>query len=118
MAIKTTAYTVNGGGNKTVRAVRITEKNYAELVDYITRNGGTAVGSEFVTKSGDVLNHKIEIVQRNLGADGKVRKGVRVARPGDFIVREEIGTNEKGKPIYAFSRVKEDVFEAGYTKSL
>lgn len=115
MAIRTVGYRIKGT-ERLVRAVRITEKNHTELAEYVCKNGGTALSSEFMTKDGDILDHKITIVQKNIGSNGKTKKAARVARLGDFIVREDDGVDAKGKVKYAFSRVKEDVFESDYVR--
>ena len=104
MAIRTKAYRSKAGGNREVRAVRISEKNWEELAAYIDRNGGIANASAYVTKDGDLLNHTIRVYQQNPNTKWKGR-GWRVARVGDWIVK-----NEEGE----FSRVKDDVFEAEY----
>lgn len=101
MAIRTRKYIHTAGGTREVRAIRITEKNYIEISNYINRNGGVAVASEYVSPDGDRYSHKIRIRQLN-HLKNRTKRDWRVARPGDFIVRHDNGE---------FERVKEDVFE-------
>lgn len=105
MAIRTKEYRFTAGGNRRVRAIRVTEKNLAELVAYVNRNGGEALGlADTHPETGDVTNHKIRIKQMNHTASGSKRDW-RVARVGDFIVKHENGE---------FERVKDDEFEAKF----
>lgn len=94
-----------------VQAVRVTERNYRELAEYIVKNGGTADAEQFTTVDGDVLNQKIRLVQSNTFANGMSSRGSRVARVGDVIVRIDVVNKETGKKSYDFKRVKEDDFD-------
>lgn len=100
MAIRTKEYRYKAGGNRRIRAIRITEKNISELVAFINRNGGKA--SERELKNGG--QPRIDIYQVNHGPTHS-RRGWRVAQLGDFIVKYENGT---------FARIKDDVFEAEF----
>lgn len=113
MAIRFKKYKFTVGGKHIFRAVRITEKNYLEIVNYVNRNGGQAEGSVFITKDGDELNHKIRVRQRNYGENWGKRDW-RVARVGDFIVRYDFDADlqARGFEPVEFARVKEDEFEA------
>lgn len=112
MALRLKKYRFRGNGD-VVRAIRITEKNLAEIVDYINNQGGAATGHLGNTRSGK--KPRIRIKQRNFGENwGKV--DWRVAYIGDFIVRDDYerefkGVNTKYKD---FSRVKDDIFEAAF----
>jgi len=85
-----------------VRAVKITEKNLEDVVDYILRNGGAANGRlarpEFKRPA------RIRIKQWNHGRKW-AKKDWRVALIGDWIVRYEDGT---------FARVKAGTFDLYY----
>lgn len=104
MAIRLTKYNGKGAGKRPVRAVRVTERNFRELVAWLAKRGVHAV-AQFRTnlETGDESNHKIRIKQKT----GEKRRDYRVAVPGDFIV--ELSENE-------FARVKEDDFEASYER--
>lgn len=104
MAIRTKEYRFKAGGNRRVRAIRITEKNFIEISSYINRNGGQAEALWLTLKSGDVANHRIRIKQMNHMPKGSKRDW-RLARVGDFIVKYEDDS---------FARVKDDVFEAEF----
>lgn len=111
MAIRTKKYRFAAGGDRRVRAVRITEKNLPELVAYINRNGGAATGHQGNTRSG--RPSRIRIKQRNYGYTwGK--KDWRVARVGDFIVRHDI--QQEGFEPIEFERIKDDIFEATFVE--
>lgn len=104
MAIRTKEYRFKAGGNRRVRALRITEKNYVELSAYINRNGGESEALDLRLDNGDLVNQRIRIKQMNHMPKGSKRDW-RLARVGDFIVKYEDGS---------FARVKDDVFEAEF----
>ncbi|HMT88104.1 MAG TPA: hypothetical protein PKC73_00590 [Dermatophilaceae bacterium] len=90
-----------------VTAIKLTPDNVAEVVAYITKNKGTALDESILIKSPvEYLAVKVALVQKNTDAKGKVRKGVRKAFRGDFIVRTEV-VDAKGKKGYEFSRVRD-----------
>lgn len=92
-----------------VRAVKLTEKNMVDVRNWLTRNGAPAEYSEFITENGDILNHKLKVYQLNASElkSGKlvVKRGWRVARPGDYVVRYPDGT---------YARVKSETFTEAY----
>lgn len=101
------------GPNKSVvTAVRLTEKNVEEVVAYINKNKGTAVDETRTFHSPDLKDGqytavKLSVVQKNTGADGKVKKGVRKAFGGDLIVRTEVVNTATNKVAYEFSRIRD-----------
>lgn len=97
--------------NGTITAIKLTPNNVAEVVAYINKNKGTALDESVLVRStylrdGEYLAVKVAVVQKNTDAKGKVRKGVRKAFLGDFIVRTEV-VDAKGKKGYEFSRVRD-----------
>lgn len=107
MAIRFKKYSAKSKGYP-VDAIRITEANLVEIVNYITKNGGAATGHETVPAKGKAKTRpgRIRLRQRNFGFNwGK--QDWRVANVGDFIVRD--GDRKNG---YEFARVKDDQFEA------
>ena len=100
------------GPNKSVvTAVRLTEKNVEEVVAYIAKNKGTAVDETRTfyspdLKDGQYTAVKIALVQKNVDAKGKVKKGTRKAFGGDLIVRTEVEL-PTGKTGYEFSRIRD-----------
>lgn len=109
MAIRTKKYESNGGRN--VRAVKVTERNFQDLVGWVIRNSenvnpNKSVASAHVNKRGDVSNQRLR-----LHIDGK---GVRVARVGDYVFHE---LADNGKPLDGILYIlKGDVFEDKYTE--
>lgn len=98
------------GPREQVRAIRVTEKNIAELVAYINRHGGAATGHNGDTRSGRPA--RIRLKQRNFGKRwGKL--DWRVAQVGDYIVEESVPEEYQTKlgPV-EFFRIKRDLFEA------
>lgn len=93
-----------------VRAVKITEKNFDALNPWLARGGATSVASTKTAPNGDIIGHKIELVQDNFSKSpgGKVenRRAVRVARLGDWLVRYENGR---------FGRIKARDFDRDFT---
>ena len=92
-----------------IKALKITEKNVQELVDYINKNGGTALNETQIFKSehlkdGEYAAVKIANVQRTPSAT-RVRRDVRKAYANDFIVRDEV-PGKDGYLHYEFSRVR------------
>ncbi|AWN03418.1 hypothetical protein PBI_COUNT_97 [Microbacterium phage Count] len=85
MAIRTKKYWTSAQLG-VYRAVQITEKNLAEVVSYISRNGGIATGHnarpEFKRPA------RIRIKQLTFGKNWS-KNDWRVAAIGDFIVRDE-----------------------------
>lgn len=105
MAIRTKQYKTRGRGKTvTVKAIRVTERNYLSIVEWIGKKGGIAFAKEQITPEGDVQNARVSVYQINHGK-GHPRRGWRVALIGDFVVQYEDGS---------FARVKDDVFEATY----
>ena len=109
MVIRFRKYTSPRTGE--VTAIKLTPDNVAEVVAYIAKNKGTALDESVLIKSpdlrdGEYLAVKVALVQKNTDAKGKVRKGVRKAFRGDFIVRTEV-VDTKGKKGYEFSRVRD-----------
>lgn len=112
MAIRFKKYKRLDGGAE-LSAIRITENNFAEIVEYINKNGGEATNESIVIKSEDLRGGfytavKIGVLQKNVyGVGGtKVKKGVRKAFRGDLIVRTEVKL-PSGKKGYEFSRIKD-----------
>ena len=110
MAIRFKKYKHKAGGDRTFRAIRITDRNLAELVAYICRNGGSA----FATSGEGGKPVRIRIKQRNYGHNWGKRDW-RVAKVGDFIVRHDFepGDLDRVTKSVEFERVNEDQFEAG-----
>lgn len=112
MALRFRKYTSPRVGE--VTAIKLTPQNVAEVAAYINKNKGTALDESVLIKAvpglhdrdGDFLAVKLAVVQKNVGADGKVRKGVRKAFRGDFVVRTEVEL-PNGKKGYEFSRVRD-----------
>lgn len=94
-----------------VTAVKLTERNVAEVVAYINKNNGTAIDESRTfyddrLKDGVYTAVKVALVQKNTDAKGKVKKGVRKAFGGDLIVRTEVEL-PTGKTGYEFSRIRD-----------
>lgn len=97
-------------GSETITAVRLTDKNVAEVVAYVSKNGGTILDETQVFKDtkfqeGAYTAVKVSIVQR-VRVGGRIRKSIRKAFRGDFIVRNELET-PKGKQKYEFFRIRD-----------
>ncbi len=101
MAIRTKKYR-HLGTNQEVRATKITEKNFTDLVAYICRNGGGATGH--LARPQFKRPARIRIKQLTFG-HGWSKNDWRVALLGDWIVRNENNT---------FERVKADDFDRRY----
>ena len=100
-----------GANRSVVTAVRLSEKNVEEVVAYINNNKGTAVDETQTfynpdLKDGQYTAVKLSVMQKNVGYDGKVKKGVRKAFGGDLIVRTEVEL-PSGKTGYEFSRIRD-----------
>ena len=109
-AIRFRKYT--GPQGQIVTAVRLNEKNSADVVAYINKNAGTAIDESRTfynerLKDGQYTAVKIALVQKNVGSNGKVSKGVRKAFGGDLIVRTEVEL-PSGKKGYEFSRIRDE----------
>ena len=94
-----------------VSAIKLTERNVAEVVAYINKNKGTALDESKTFKSdqykdGVYTAVKVSLVQKNVDIHGKVKKGVRKAFGGDLIVRTEVEL-PSGKSGYEFSRIRD-----------
>lgn len=115
MAIRFKKYKHRNDKNASVvfRAIRVTDKNIHELVDYIRRNGGQA----FVTNAHDGKPMRIRIKQRTWGKTW-FKRDWRVAEVGDFILRHDFANpnrfpiNEKTLRKVEYERVKEDDFKS------
>lgn len=82
--------------HRQVRAIRVTAANFIKVANW---SGGLAISK--VDKNGDISRQRVRVA------------GL-IAQIGDFVVRVEDGKDEKGKPVYKFFRVKDDIFEATY----
>ena len=105
-----------GTDKKVVTAIKLTEKNVEEVVAYINKNKGTAIDETQTfydpeLKDGQYTAVKIAIVQKNVDAKGRVKKGVRKAFGGDLIVRNQVvntATNKVAYEVaYEFSRIRD-----------
>ena len=105
MEIRTKKYRTESGLNE-VRAIKITEKNLADLVAYICRNGGEATGH--LARPQYRRPARIRIKQHTAGATW-VKQDWRVALLGDWIVRYEDGS---------FARIKAKDFDNIFTPSV
>lgn len=106
MSIRFKKYKNKNDAGTIIQAVKLTPNNVAEVVAYVTKNGGTALDESLLVKSpdlrdGEYLAVKVAIVQRNW-VGGKIKKGVRKAFRGDLIVRN---LREDGK--YEFWRIRD-----------
>lgn len=109
MAIRFKKYRSPRSGE--VTAIKLTPNNVAEVAAYICKNKGTALDESQLVKGlndGDqpYLAVKLALVQKNVDKNGKIKRGVRKAFRGDFIVRTEIEL-PNGKKGYEFSRVRD-----------
>lgn len=86
----------NKSNHTKVRAIRVTARNFRNVAIWC---GGSAMSKQ--SPSGDISKQQVRLNRL-------------VAQIGDFVVRQEKGVDEKGKPTYKFFRVKDDVFEAEY----
>lgn len=86
-----------------VRAIKITEKNLEDVVEYILRNGGAANGR--LARPDFKRPARIRIKQFTFGRTWS-KKDWRVALVGDWIIRYEDGS---------FARVKAGTFANEYT---
>lgn len=105
MAIRFRKYKNKSTGD-VIQAIRLSEKNVEEVVNYVAKNGGTIVNETKVFRSenlkdGEYTAVKVAIVQRNW-VGGRIKRGVRKAFGGDFIVRN---LREDGK--YEFWRIRD-----------
>lgn len=82
-----------------VQAIRLTDKNVAEVVAYVNKNGGKAT-NETVEFDGHFAV-KVGITQR-VWESGRIRKRIRKAFRGDFIVR-----NLREDGTYEFWRIRD-----------
>lgn len=86
---------------KEVRAIRVTERNYSNVGNWVDETKTTydtkVISKVHVDKSGDLSDHRISLRVPN--------QGIRVARVGDWIVRDA----KEGVGIYF--RVAKDEFE-------
>lgn len=106
MAIRFKKYKNTKDAGSIVNAVKLTPNNVAEVVAYVTKNGGTIIDESVLVKSpdlrdGEYLAVKVALVQR-VFVGGRTRKGVRKAFRGDLIVRN---LREDGK--YEFWRIRD-----------
>lgn len=102
--------------NSEVRAVKLTETNVVELVEYINKHRGTALDESTRIPAGNLFDKeyvapKISLVQKNVGWNGKVKRGVRKAFIGAGIVRKTITNAETNKISYEFYRIPAAEFE-------
>lgn len=67
------------------KAIRVTEKNWEEVVEYICKNGGMAIPHTARNRS-KRLPSRFKLKQRNFGRTWGKRDW-RVVREGDYIVR-------------------------------
>lgn len=89
-------------GGRIVRGIKVTEKNYAEIVNWIDAKGGTAEAIvDVAAKTGDLSGHRVKI---------RTPKGIRVARVGEWVATE---LDAKNQPTTFF--VFKDDFDAKYT---
>lgn len=100
MAIRTKKFVSDSGE---VRAIKITEKNLEDIVEYILRNGGAANGR--LARPAFKRPARIRIKQWTHGETWS-KKDWRVAVAGDWIVRYQDGT---------FARIKAVDFPRIYT---
>ena len=101
-----------GTDKKVVTAIKLTERNVEEVVAYINKNKGTAIDETQTfydpnLKDGQYTAVKIAVVQKNVDAKGRVKKGVRKAFGGDLIVRNEVVNTATNKVAYEFSRIRD-----------
>lgn len=93
--------------NDTVRAIRVTERNYESVAEWC---GGVAWAGVYKKADGELITVKTVRV--------KTPRGVRVARVGDFVIRNDevkgkkLRNNHIGKSRWFVG--KDDVFEAGF----
>lgn len=118
MAIRFRKYQ-NKKTGEIITAIRLTPRNVDEVVAYVTKNVGTIVNETKTFRSERFVGGlydavKVALVQKNVGSDGRVKKGVRKAFRDDFIVRgDEIKVgNKKG---YEFSRVRDAGIDGWFT---
>ncbi|QCG77556.1 hypothetical protein SEA_DIZZYRUDY_60 [Microbacterium phage DizzyRudy] len=110
MAIRFKKYK-NKQTGETIQAIRLTPRNVDEVVEYVRKNLGTILNETKTFRSerfqdGEYVAVKVALVQKNVGANGKVKRGTRKAFRDDFIVRgEEIKIGDKKG--YEFSRVRD-----------
>lgn len=114
MAVRTKKFefTDGHGVKRTVRGVRITEKNIVDIVNYITRRGGAATGHVTIpgTKVKKVRPGRIRLRQLNFGENWGKRDW-RVANVGDAIIVHDLAEGR-----IEFERVKDIDFERDFAE--
>lgn len=114
MSVKHLKYT-NKTTGETVRAIKVTEKNFQNIADWI-RGTEQSVGRKF-KQAAEALWDFDEKVMDVYGQRVKVRtpKGWRVARVGEFIIRQGAYDPRSRTNDYDFS-VGKDEFERNFRK--
>jgi len=109
MAVRPKRYE-SRGGNK-VRAIKVTERNVVDLINWIGRNATNVKmeNSQAVIKvaaGGDESNHRVRL--------HIVGKGIRVARVGDYVfhvLNDDLSLSDGSLYI-----LQGDIFEDKYTE--
>lgn len=115
MSVKHLKYTNNTTG-ETVRAIKVTEKNFKRIADWINETDASVFHKlndqaealcKFDKKVGDFSEQRVRV---------RTRKGFRVAVVGEFVVREGDYDPKTKTSTFVF-RVGKDEFEREFTKA-